>query len=102
MTPSNSSRPSISATAFWDVDFNNIDFDARSTFVIEKVVNYGTWADFINLVKFYGVERFRREIVKAATLRKEVLNFLCVVFDLSPQHFTCYIRRQSQNLPWPY
>ena len=93
-------RPLISATAFWDVDFDKIDFEKRSLFVMEKVANYGTWADFITMVRFYGADRFRQEITKAANLKKDVLNFLCVVFDLSPQDFTCYIRRQSQNLPW--
>ncbi|MBO0938195.1 hypothetical protein J2I47_16705 [Fibrella sp. HMF5335] len=96
------SRPPISATAFWDVDVNMIDFDKRSLFVMEKVANYGTWDDFIQLVRFYGTERFRREIVKAAYLKKDVINFLCVIYNLSPQDFICYTRRQSQNLPWTY
>ncbi|MEZ0540694.1 DUF6922 domain-containing protein [Fibrella arboris] len=95
-------RPPISATAFWDVDFDRIDFEKRPLFVMEKVANYGTWADFIGMVRFYGADRFCCEIVKAAYLKKDVLNFLCVVFDLSPQDFTCYTRRQSQNLPWTY
>ena len=69
---------------------------------MEKVANYGTWDDFIAVVRFYGPERFRQEIVKAAALKKDVLNFLCVIFDLSPQDFTCYTRRQLQNLPWTY
>ncbi|WP_370725610.1 DUF6922 domain-containing protein [Fibrella aquatica] len=93
-------RPLISATAFWDIDFEKIDFEQRSLFVMEKVANYGTWADFIAMVRFYGTDRFRQEIIKAANLKKDVLNFLCVVFDLSPQNFVCYTRRQSQNLPW--
>ena len=95
-------RPSISSTAFWDVDFAKIDFQQRDLFVMEKVANYGTWQDFIALVKFYGVDRFKHEIVKSAYLKKEVLNFICIVFELDPESFTCYKRRQSQNLPWTY
>ena len=95
-------HPDISSTAFWDVDFNKIDFEKRGLFVMEKVANYGTWQDFVNLVKFYGVDRFKREIIHSAYLKKDVLNFLCVIFDLKPEDFVCYTRRQSQNLPWTY
>ena len=69
---------------------------------MEKVANYGTWKDFIALVRFYGIKHFKQEIVKSAYLKKDVLNFLCVVFDLEPKDFTCYTRRQSQNPPWIY
>ena len=95
-------RPDISPTAFWDVDFTKIDFEQRGLFVMEKVMNYGTWQDFINLVKFYGKDRFKQDIVKSAYLKRDVLNFLCVVFDLQPEDFTCYTSRQSQTLPWTY
>ena len=95
-------RPTIPATAFWDVDFEKIDFEKWSLFVIEKVANYGTWADFIATVRLYGTDRFRQEIIGAANLKKDVLNFLCVVFDLSPPDFVSYTRRQSLNLPWTF
>jgi hypothetical protein len=93
-------KPAISKTAFWDVDFYKIDFEHRSLFVMEKVANYGTWADFIETVRFYGKGRFRAEIVRTAALKEDALNFVCVVFDLSPTDFKCYTRRQSQHLPW--
>ena len=95
-------RPDITPTAFWDVDFDKIDFERRGLFVMEKVANYGTWQDFINLVRFYGIDRFKQEIVKSAYLKKDVINFLCIVFDLEATDFVCYTRRQSQNLPWTY
>ncbi|WP_128545137.1 DUF6922 domain-containing protein [Larkinella soli] len=95
-------RPSFSPLAFWDVNFETIDFEKHSQFVIEKIVNYGTWEDFVEMLRFYGIHRFKEEILKAAYLKKEALNFVCVIFDLSPTDFTCYTRRQSQNLPWTY
>ena len=102
MTPTVKKRPDITSTAFWDVDFSTIDFEKRDLFVMEKVVNYGTWSDFLNLIKYYGVDRFKQKIVEAAYLKKDVINFLCVVFELKIEDFTCYTRRQSQNLPWTY
>ncbi len=95
-------KPTISRTAFWDVDFDQIDFQERDLFVMEKVSNYGTWDDFIKVIRFYGVNRFKERIIFAAYLKKDVLNFICVAFDLPINDFKCYTRRQSQNQPWNF
>ena len=95
-------RPNISRTAFWDVDFDQIDFKRNDLFVMEKVANYGTWPDFIQMVRFYGNEHFKQRITSSAYLKKDVLNFLCVVFDLDKNDFICYKRRQSTDQPWNY
>lgn len=95
-------KPTISRTAFWDVDFDQIDFQEKDLFVMEKVSNYGTWDDFIKVIRFYGVNRFKERIVFAAYLKKDVLNFICVAFDLHINDFKCYTRRQSQNQPWNF
>lgn len=100
MENSPSNKPLLSRTAFWDVDFDQLDFYEKDLFVMEKVANYGTWADFVNVVRFYGVERFKQRIVLAAYLKKDVLNFICVAFDLHINDFKCYGRRQSPNQPW--
>lgn len=100
MENSPSGKPLLSRTAFWDVDFDQLDFYEKDLFVMEKVANYGTWADFVNVVRFYGVERFKQRIVLAAYLKKDVLNFICVAFDLNTNDFKCYTRRQSPNQPW--
>ncbi|MHA4741078.1 DUF6922 domain-containing protein [Dyadobacter sp. MSC1_007] len=95
-------RPGISTTAFWDVDFTTIDFEKNDLFVMEKIANYGTWDDFVNIVRFYGVDRFKLRIIESAYLKKDVLNFLCVIFDLDQKDFKCYTRRQSPNQHWNY
>lgn len=95
-------KPTISKTAFWDVDFDQIDFQEKDLFVMEKVANYGTWDDFIKVIRFYGVNRFKERIIFAAYLKKDVLNFICVAFDLPLNDFKCYTRRQSQNQPWNF
>ncbi|NIJ53727.1 DUF6922 domain-containing protein [Dyadobacter arcticus] len=94
--------PDISQIAFWDVDFSKIDFRKNDLFVMEKVANYGSWTDFIETVRFYGTDLFKQKIIGSAYLKKDVLNFLCVVFELDQNDFTCYTRRQSPNLPWKY
>ena len=94
--------PNLSKTAFWDVNFDEIDFDKNAVFVMEKVFNFGLWTDYIAIVKYYGKERIKQDVVKGAYFKKKVLNFLCVIFDLQAVDFKCYSRRQLPPLHWNY
>jgi len=95
-------KPEISQKAFWDVRFSEIDFEKNSSHVMEKIFNYGTWNDQVAIMKFYGLNRIRKEIVKASYLRKPVLSFLCAILHLQKTDFACYIKMQSHPLPWDY
>lgn len=92
--------PNLSSTAFWDVNFDEIDFEKNAIFVMEKVFNYGLWNDQVAIIKYYGKNRIATEIVKGAYFQKKVLCFLCLIFDLQPADFKCYIRRQSHLQHW--
>lgn len=95
-------RPNLSTTAFWDVDFQKIDFDEKARFVIEKVLNFGLWADILEVLQYYGIERVKKEVLEIAYLKKKTLSFCCVIFDLKPEQFRCYTRQQSSPARWNY
>lgn len=95
-------HPNLSPTAFWDVDVQRLDYEANARFVIEKVMNYGLWADILEILRYYGHERVKAEVVEVAYLKKKTLSFCCAIFDLTPNQFQCYIRQQSNPLPWTY
>lgn len=95
-------NPNISKRVFWDVDFESLDYDKDRLFIIDKVMNYGLWDDFVATLRYYGKEVVRREILKSPYLKKDVLNFLCFYFDLQPSDFECYTRRQLQEPHWTY
>lgn len=94
--------PELSNKAFWDVRFSEIDFEKNALHVMEKVFNFGTWDDQIALMKFYGLERIKKEIINASYLRKPVIGFLCIILDLQRTDFRCYRNMQSHQLPWVY
>jgi hypothetical protein len=95
-------KPGISQKAFWDVRFSEIDFEKNALYVMEKVFNYGTWRDQVTILKFYGLQRIREEIVNAAYLRKPVLSFLCTILQLQKSDFKCYNKMQLHPLSWNY
>jgi hypothetical protein len=93
-------KPNISPTAFWDVNFNKIDFEHNSLFVMDKVFNYGTWADIIETLRFYGIERVKKEIIHAPYFKNTTLSFLCLILNLKEKDFEAYQRRQARPSIW--
>ena len=95
-------KPEISGKAFWDVRLETIEFDKQSLYVMEKVFNYGDWADQLTIMRFYGLQRVKNEIVNAGYLREPVVSFLAAVLQLQKKDFKCYMKMQSHPLPWIY
>ncbi len=67
----------VSKKAFWDVNFAALDFEKSSLFIMQKVFNYGSWNDQVAIMRLYGLERIKKEIIDASYLRQPVLSFLC-------------------------
>ena len=90
----------ISKLPFWDVDYDSLHGERDSLFILEKIFNYGLWADYRAIFSYYGPQRIRQEIVRASYLKKDVLYFLCLILDLQPTDFSCFTKTQSLPLLW--
>lgn len=95
-------KPNVSKRVFWDIDFSSLDYQKDRFYIIERVMNYGLWNDFVEIVRFYGKNIIKQEIVQSAYLKKDVLNFLCLYLNLKPSQFKCYKRRQLTEAHWNY
>jgi len=95
-------KPNLSRTAFWDVDFDTIDFQADSLLVMNKVFNYGTWSDILEILRFYGLGRVRHEVVEGAYYKPTALSFLCLILNLNERDFKAYQNRQARSSIWNY
>lgn len=95
-------KPILSKQAFWDVDMNNIDYDKHARYVMEKVIDRGTFDDFIAIRKFYGDKKIKKEIVEASWIGDKEIYFCCAVFDLEPKDFKCYTKKQLNPQLWVY
>ena len=58
----------LSKRPFWDVDFESLDPERDSLFIVEKVFNYGLWEDYRTVFALYGTARIRRDIVSVSYL----------------------------------
>ena len=95
-------KPNISKAAFWDVNFDEIDFDKNQVFIIDKVFNYGKFNDQLEIIRYYGAENIKRFVTQVPYFRKEVFAFLSSYFQINPKDFKCYLQRQSNPSHWEF
>src|ERR1035437_7277595 len=96
--------PHISKAAFWDVDFNfnsPEQLEKFSTHIIGKVFDFGTYDDIIQVVKYYGKRRIKKEITMV-DLKDKTISLCCVFFNLKKTDFKCYTQRQLTPRLWNY
>ena len=100
--PTTQNRPAISTRVFWDTEVSTLDFDTDRLYVMDKVLNFVVWSDFVALMKYYVTETVKHVVVRLPYLKKDVLNFLCFYLGLKPAQFECYTRRQLQEPHWDF
>ncbi len=67
--------------------------------MLEIVVYKGVQDNFCEIIKYYGEERFRKEIIKSKSLRPKEVNFCWLIFDLKPADFKHYEGGQFRAYP---
>lgn len=95
-------KPVLARRIFWDVDFDKIDYDAKASFVIERVFERGDVEDIRQCRRYYGDEKVVDALLKAKFLRLDTLHFVSTIFEKPLEMFRCYALRQSNPELFPY
>jgi hypothetical protein len=95
-------KPIFNKRIFWDVVFENIDYDLRANFVIERVFDRGDVEDIRNCRRYYGDEIISTALLNAKFLSETRMYLASAVIDRPLKDFRCYNLRQSNPLLFPY
>jgi hypothetical protein len=95
-------KPLLRKEIFWDVEYDSIDYEKHSRFVIGRVVMRGNLRDWKNLMDFYGIDRIKSEVVNIRYLDKKTLSYLSSVFNIKKEQFRCYNTEPSIKALWNY
>ncbi len=87
------SKLTLSKRAFWDVDFDALDYEKDKNFIIRKAYDRGSWDDMKWCVDMYGEQEVVKVLQSARYLRDDTLKLVCVLFNYEPQTFLCYTRK---------
>lgn len=84
----------IDKRLFWDTDFDTLDIEKNSVFIISRIISCGNICDFENLLKIYPYERIQKDIQSANYLSPRNLNFVSTFFEIDKSNFKCYSKTQ--------
>jgi len=91
----------LSPFLFWDTDYEKIDWDKSYSYVIEKVVTYGSLKDWDQIKRYYGLEKIKETSINLRNLDSKTLNFLSFYFKIPMDEFRCYKFKQSIPTHYP-
>lgn len=98
----NKPKPLFNKRIFWDVVFENIDYDAKASFVIERVFERGDVEDIRNCRHYYGDEKITAVLLNAKFLPETRMYLASAVINKPISDFRCYTLRQSNPARFPY
>ena len=92
----------LSGHLFWDIDKSEVDTTKNSSFIIKKVLLYGTFEDWLILRKFYGLDKIIEAAIKMRELDKKTASFLSLLANIPKDSFICYTTIQSTPKHWNF
>jgi len=90
----------LSPTYFWDVDYSNLDPIKSKRLIIERIINLGTVDEIFVIIKYYGEEEVKEEILSLNYLDPKTLNFFAFYFNIQKTSFKCYTRKRLNQQHW--
>ena len=95
-------KPIFNKRIFWDVVFENINYDSRANFVIERVFERGDVEDIRNCRRYYGYEKIAEALLNAKFLPEQTMYLASAVINRPLKEFRCYTLRQLNPTLFPY
>jgi nicotinamide mononucleotide adenylyltransferase len=95
-------KPVFDKRIFWDVSFEQLDYEAKASFVIERVFERGDVEDIRQCRRYYGDEKVAEALLKAKYLPEHRMHLAAAVIDKPVEQFRCYKLRQLNPELFPY
>ena len=96
----NNIAPNFGAELFWDIDPSELDWHEHRFYVIERVLERGNVAQFLELIRVYGREEIAEVVSKSRQLNPRMRNFCALYFEL-PLNDLC-TKQPSYPEHWHY
>lgn len=88
-------RLNFSENLFWDTAPDALDYEKHQRFIVQRVVEYGSLADWRLIRGYYGLQSIITVAQTIRCLEKKALTFLAAVGNVPVESFRCYTLKQS-------
>ena len=95
-------KPQFHRRIFWDVNFDNLDYDKRADFIIERVFDRGDIEDIRQCRQYYGDEKVASALMNAKFLIEHRIYLASAVINQPIEKFKCYKLKQLNPELYPY
>lgn len=94
--------PNLRRSLFWDINYSCIDWENNYRFVIERVLERGTFEEWQEIKRHYGLEKIKEAVVQARWLDNTTLSFCSNYFHIPKEQFRCYTLKSLNPAPWVF
>lgn len=95
-------KPVFEKRIFWDVNFDELDYDSKEAFVIERVFEKGDVEDIRQCRRYYGDSKVRGVLLNAKYISEQRLYLASAIINEPLNAFRCYTLRQLNPELYPY
>ena len=87
---------------FWDTPVASVDVERHRKWLVKRVLEKGTKADWDRLLSLYGKAAVGDAVRTMRSLEKKAFRFACAILDLETTECRCYTNRLSRATHWNY
>ena len=87
---------------FWDTNYDTIDWEKNSQYVICRVLDRGSMEDWRAIKAYYGIEKIIQAAKETRYLSKKSVYFISAIYEVPLEEFRCYRLMESQPEQWIY
>ncbi len=92
----------FSENLFWDTDVQKLDMERHKKYIIARVIEYGTFHDWLLLCNYFTLEEVIRIAQSLRSIDPKTVAFLSVVGNVPLEDFRCCTSKQSSRKHWIY
>jgi hypothetical protein len=90
----------FSAHLFWDIEADKLDWQVHARFIIGRVLDYGTLADWHVIKKHYGLHQVAVQAMQLRSLTKRSASFVAALAHVPREEFACKSTTPLTNRHW--
>ena len=95
-------KPLLNKRIFWDVNFELLDYDKKSNFIIERVFNRGDVEDIRQCRRYYGDTLVKEALLSANYISNHRIHLASAILNQPLSAFTCYTKKLLNQAHYPY
>ena len=93
---------SLSQHLFWDVNFEELEFEKSKSFIIKRVLEYGFMSDWDLIKLSYGLETIGEQAKLYKDLDPKSHAYISIICQIPINEFRCYTTKQLTPKHWSF